>query len=101
MMPIKKKLIFKNKILKNFYNTMNSTDLEAVKEYVSTLSKTELRILMNTSLTERLPLEFMILVYMKTQKFSASLDLNKYNLVDIYHKVRKYQNALIEKYKRS
>ena len=101
MMPIKKKLIFKNKILKNFYNAMNSTDLEAVKEYVSTLSKTELRILMNISLKESLALEYVILVYMKVQKFSESQDLTKYNLVDIYHKVRKYQNALIEKYKRS
>jgi hypothetical protein len=80
---------------------MNATDLASVKEYVSSLSKTELRILMNTSLKERLPLEYMILVYMKTQKFSASLDLNKYNLVDIYNKVRKYQNALIEKYRSS
>jgi hypothetical protein len=80
---------------------MNATDLVVVKEYVLTLSRTELRLLMQISLKESLALEWILLAHKKTQKFSASLELNKYNFEDKFHKVRKYQNALIEKYKRS
>jgi hypothetical protein len=99
MMPIKIKLIFKNLILKNCY-TMNATNLAVVKEYVSTLSRSELRVLMETSFNEGLALEYVILAYKKSQKLSASLDLNKYNFEDKFQKVRKYQNALIAKYKK-
>lgn len=79
---------------------MNATDLAAVKEYVSTLGRSELRLLMQIALKEGLALEWILLAHKKTQNLSASLDLNKYNFQDKFQKVRKYHDALISKYKK-
>jgi len=78
---------------------MDEKDLTVCKEYASTANRYELRVLMDLALSEKLALEWVILAYLKSQRFSASLDVNKYNLEDQFHKVRKYQITLIEHYK--
>lgn len=79
---------------------MDKKDLTTCMDYAWTANRAELRVLMDVSRDEKLALEWVILAYLKSQKFSASLEINKYNLVEQFEKVRKYQIALIEHYKK-
>ena len=74
--------------------------MEKVKEYVKTMSKTELKLLMISQLdgSIRLPFEYIILVYMKSEKFSQALPKSR-DLKGIFEKVKRYQDQLIERYK--
>ena len=74
--------------------------MEKVKEYVKTMSKTELKLLMISQLdgSIRLPFEYIILVYMKSEKFSQALPKSR-DLQGIFEKVKRYQDKLIERYK--
>ena len=89
------------KFLKNYYNyKMEPKTMEKVKEYVKTMSKTEIKLLMLLQLngTIILPFEYIILVYMKSHKFSQALP-NWRDLQGNLEKVKKYQDKLIDRYK--
>ena len=87
--------------VKNYYNRkMDAKTMEKVKEYVKTMSKTELKLLMISQLdgSIRLPFEYIILVYMKSEKFSQALPKSR-DLQGIFENVKRYQDKLIERYK--
>lgn len=73
---------------------------EKVIEHIKTMSKPEIKGLMLLQLdgSIRLPFEYIILVYMKSQKFSMALQGR--DLQGMFEKVKKYQDKLIEKYKK-
>lgn len=79
---------------------MEPETMEKVKEYVKTMSRTELKLLMITQLdgSIRLPFEYIILMYMKSHKFSQALP-NSRDFQGNFEKVKKYQDKLIERYK--
>jgi len=79
---------------------MDPKTMEKVKEYVKTMSKTEIKVLMMAQLdgSIRLPFEYILLMYMKSQKFSQALPKSR-DLQGNFEKVKRYQDKLIERYK--